>query len=363
MKFQKWKSGWKKVQRKRTASFFSYCLISAVPSKAIKMDILSEIKRVLQLEGEAILECANRLEGEIAAEQLKKALYYLAGALEKGGKIIITGVGKSGKVAQKIAATLSSTGSLAIFLHPTEGLHGDLGIVQVRDVVLALSHTGNTEEIIKLLPSLKARGIPIIGLGGNRNSQLAAVCSAWIDASIEIEACPHNLAPTTSTTVALALGDAVAMALMQMRGFDAQSFAENHPGGSLGRRMNLRVQDLMVQGEALPLLGPEMPMEEVVNVSSRKKLGAVMVTEGRQLLGIITDGDIRRALKLKERFFDLKAKEVMTVNPVTVKPMVMAQEALELMENRPSQISVLPVVDELGYCLGLIRLHDLVRVF
>jgi arabinose-5-phosphate isomerase len=328
-----------------------------------KIEIVPEVIRVLQLEGNAILKCAEKFHSGVASEALGKALSLLHQSLEEGGKIIVTGVGKSGKVGQKIAATLSSTGSLAVFLHPTEGLHGDLGIIRPKDVILALSYTGNTDELIRMIPSLKSLQVKIIGLGGNSHSQLAMHCDAWIDGQVEGEACPHNLAPTSSTTLALALGDAIAVTLMQLRGFNAASFALNHPGGSLGRKLNLRVRDLMQSGKVVPTVGPNASMREVVEASTEKKLGAVLVVEGQKMLGIITDGDLRRQLQYEEKFFQFKAKEIMTSKPVTVSPDDMAQSALELMENRPSQISVLPVINTDGSWKGLIRLHDLVRAF
>ncbi|OFZ21304.1 MAG: hypothetical protein A2X94_07590 [Bdellovibrionales bacterium GWB1_55_8] len=327
-------------------------------------DILAEITRVLTLEGNSILRCAERIVNDpVAGRQLESAIAHMNASLSRGGKIVVTGVGKSGKVGQKIAATLCSTGSLAVFLHPTEGLHGDLGIIRSEDTVLALSYTGNTDELVRLLPLLKKMNVPVIGLGGNRGSQLAAQCDAWIDGFVEQEACPHNLAPTASTTLALSLGDALAIALMQLRGFDAQAFARNHPGGSLGNRLHLRVEDLMHQGDAVPVLSASASMDEVVVASSRKKLGAVLVVDGPKLLGIITDGDLRRALQHREKFFSFKAEDVMTRNPVTVTPDLLAKAALDLMENRPSQISVLPVVDNDSKWIGMVRLHDLARLF
>jgi arabinose-5-phosphate isomerase len=327
-------------------------------------DVVAEAARVLQLEGSAILRCAERVSGTAAGAQFRKALEIFQRALDGGGKLVVTGVGKSGKVAQKIAATLASTGSFAIYLHPTEGLHGDLGVVTARDAVLALSYTGNTDELVRLVPSLRQLRVPIVGLGGNSKSRLAELCDAWVDGAIEQEACPHNLAPTTSTTLALALGDAIAVALMQLRGFDAKAFAQNHPGGSLGRRLNLTVGDVMHSGDAVGTLGAEASMDEVVGLSTRKKLGGVLVVDGTRLLGIITDGDIRRALQHREKFFGFRAADVMTREPVTATPDLMASEALALMENRPSQISVLPVVDPADRrWLGLLRLHDLVRAF
>jgi arabinose-5-phosphate isomerase len=326
-----------------------------------EIEIVPEVVRVLKMEGEAILNCMSRLKDSKRASQLTLAFSLFQKSLSSGGKIVLTGVGKSGKIAQKIAATLCSTGSLAVYIHPTEGLHGDLGLVQSGDVVLALSNTGNTDEVVRLLPTLKNQGVAVVGMGGNLNSKLAESCDAWIDAEVENEACPHNLAPTTSTTLALALGDAIAITLMQLRGFDEKSFARNHPGGGLGKRLHLKVQDLMQSGKTLPLLGPTARMEQVIVVSTEKKLGAVLIVERNQLLGIITDGDLRRALQHKEKFFSMTAEQVMTKNPVTADAQMMAQEALKLMEERPSQISVLPVVDSENNYQGLLRLHDLLR--
>jgi arabinose-5-phosphate isomerase len=329
----------------------------------VKINVLNEVARVLKTEGQAILDCAERLSRSApnpSAEAIERAVSMMARSLEQGGKIIVTGVGKSGKVGQKVAATLCSTGSLAVFLHPTEGLHGDLGVLTSKDVVLAFTYTGNTDELVRLLPAIKGMGVPVIGIGGNAQSRVAAQCDAWIDAAVGQEACPHNLAPTSSTTLALAMGDALALALMQLRGFDANAFAQNHPGGALGRRLHLRVSDIMHSGDSVPVVTAKASMEEVVVVSTRKKLGAVLVADGPKLLGIVTDGDLRRALQHREKFFDLKADEVMTAKPVTASVSMMAQEALELMENRPSQISVLPVVDSQGNWKGIVRLHDLI---
>jgi arabinose-5-phosphate isomerase len=252
---------------------------------------------------------------------------------------------------------------LAVFLHPTEGLHGDIGLIRSNDAILALSYTGNSDELVRLIPSLKSMGTSVIGLGGNFGSKLASLSDVWLDAYVETEACPYNLAPTTSTTLALAMGDAIAITLMQLRGFDSQSFANFHPGGSLGRRLNLNVEDLMHTGDAVPIVSPLATMEEVVIVSTQKKLGAVLVVESHRLLGIITDGDLRRSLKHREKFFHMKAQEVMTVQPVTASPGMKAELALQLMEERASQISVLPVIDDQGYWKGLLRLHDLIRSF
>lgn len=315
----------------------------------------------LEIEARALRSCAERLSHPEPRALLDSVVAHLDRTLAQGAKIVLTGVGKSGKIAEKIAATLSSTGSLAVFVHPTEGLHGDLGLFRENDAVIAISYTGNTEEIIQLLPSLKKRGITVIGIGGNAQSKLARDCSYWIDASVEKEACPHNLAPTASTTLALALGDALAVALMKRRGFDAQNFAENHPGGSLGRRLHLRVKDLMHQGKDLPRVSQEASMKEVVVRSTEKKLGAVLVLEKERLLGIITDGDIRRALQHEEKFFTFRARDIMTAQPTVCAPETPLLEALSAMRDRPSQISVLPVVDAQGHCVGILRLHDVIQ--
>ena len=327
-------------------------------------DVVREFTRVLELEGQAIAACAKRYQNPEAGAELKRAVEFLRKSLESGGKIVVTGIGKSGKVAQKIVATMCSTGSLAVYLHPSEGLHGDLGVVTARDSVLALSYTGNTEELLSLLPSLKSLSVPVIGIGGNAQSRLGASCDAWLDGSVEQEACPHNLAPTSSTTLALAIGDALALALMQLRGFDQAAFAQNHPGGALGRKLSLRVADVMHTGEAVAAVAPEVKMDEVLLAMTRKPLGAALVVSpDGKLLGIVTEGDVRRALAHREKFFGLSASDVMTAKPVTVLPNSLAHTALELMENRKSQIYVLPIVDDRGHWKGLLRLHDLARLF
>jgi arabinose-5-phosphate isomerase len=319
---------------------------------------------VLELESQALHAAAQRIQLEPRSQEgILKAVKILQEALEKGRKIVVTGIGKSGKIGEKIAATLSSTGSLAVFLHPTEGLHGDLGIVAEGDCVLAISHTGNTEELIRLIPSLKARKARILALCGHSESRLVKASDAWIDSGITQEACPHNLAPTSSTTLALALGDAIAVSLMRLRGFDAQAFARNHPGGSLGARLTLTVADLMHPiGEDVFSLPLNATMDEVLLTTTRQKLGAVLISsKDGSLAGLITDGDIRRALSHRERFFNLRAEEVMTRAPITTHPEELAWTALEKMENRPSQINVLPVLQADGKAAGLLRLHDLVR--
>jgi arabinose-5-phosphate isomerase len=318
------------------------------------------VKRVvelLKLEATAINQAAERLQ----IEQLEKVLNLL---INCQGKVVLTGVGKSGIVAQKIAATLCSIGNVAVYLHPCDALHGDLGIITASDVVILFSNSGETQELIEIVPHLKHRQVPIIGILGNLDSTLACRVDVVLDASVECEACPLNLAPTTSTTVALAIGDAVAMTLMQMRSITPQDFALNHPAGRLGKRLTLRVVDLMHQGEDNPVIIPQASWIEIVSAITKGGLGAVnVINEKGELLGIITDGDLRRSIaKIDPKDLkNLQAAAIMAENPVTVQPEQLAYDALQLMENRSSQISVLPVVDEVNYCVGLLRLHDIAR--
>ncbi len=327
-------------------------------------ELLSEIRRTLVLEADSIHATAQALQpGDPRADAWISAIKLLEAGLERGGKIVVTGIGKSGKIGSKIAATLASTGSQATYLHPPEGLHGDLGFVQSKDVVIALSYTGNTEELLRVLPAFKALKTPVIAITGNLRSHLAEAADCVIDASVAVEACPHNLAPTSSTTLTLAIGDALAVTLMKLRRFDADSFARNHPGGSIGRRLNLSVADCMQKGDAVGTVLESTPMDQVVITATQKRLGAVLVIRDEKLIGIITDGDIRKSLSHRERFFQMLASEVMTAHPVTAIPEMPAREAIALMENRKSQINVLPVVDRDGKWKGLLRLHDLLQTF
>ena len=328
------------------------------------MDTLLEFKKVLEIETQALSDCLSRLTQKEFQKQIEGAVECMLKSLSKGGKIVVTGVGKSGKVGQKISATLSSTGSLSVFLHPTEGLHGDLGLVTSGDVVLALSYSGNTEELLRLLPSLKNRKVPIIAIAGHKESRLQNFSDFWIDASVSQEACPHNLAPTSSTTLTLAIGDALAITLMKKRGFMPENFAENHPGGAIGNRLTLKVSELMLGKADVSIASPETSVDEVLVLIAAKTRGSVLVVDQNKLLGLITDGDIRRSLKHKEKFFNLKAKDLMTVKPLTITPDALAYDALKLMEKRPGgQIKELPVVDANQNWLGLIRLHDIVQFF
>ena len=318
----------------------------------------SQFSELLEHEAGAIRCAAERLQ----SPDLERALTLLAGC---ESKVIITGIGKSGFIARKIAATMTSTGTRAVFLHPSDALHGDIGILHSSDVVVILSNSGETDEILGMLPYLKNRGVPLIAIVGNVNSTVARNADAVLDASVDKETCPFNLAPTASTTVALAIGDALALTVMQIKGLTPEDFALNHPAGRLGKRLTLKVSDLMRKGDDNPTILPSASWFEVVSAITRGGLGAVnIVTDAGILAGIITDGDLRRALQKinPSEFGSLSAESLMTRNPITTTPDELAYAALQLMENRPSQISVLPVVDGDRRSVGLLRLHDLVRI-
>jgi len=316
-------------------------------------DLSLSVREFLVQEARSIELAAERLD----SNAIHKALKLL---LECKGKVIVTGVGKSGVIANKIAETMTSTGTVAIFLHPSDALHGGLGIITKGDCVIAISNSGETDEILMLLPSLEKRKVSIIAIVGNTKSTLARRSDVVLDASVDREACPLNLAPTNSTTVALAIGDAIAMALMIAKGLTAEDFAANHPAGRLGKRLTLRVKDLMHES---PDVMPDSGWIEVISKISQYGLGAVtVVNEKKHLLGIITDGDLRRTVERTDpqKLIFLTAERMMTSSPVVAEAEMLAYDALQLMENRPSQISVLPVVKN-GKCIGLIRLHDIVR--
>jgi arabinose-5-phosphate isomerase len=318
---------------------------------------LSDVQELLQLESNAIAQTATRLD----PAQVERVVDLIA---ECKGNVIILGVGKSGIIGQKIAATMTSTGTAALYLHPSDALHGGLGIVQPDDVVIVLSNSGETDEIVGMLPYLKNRQVAIIAIVGNLNSTLARRADAVLDASVDQEACPLNLAPTTSTTVALAIGDALAMTVMKVKGLTTDDFAVNHPAGRLGKRLTLRVADLMHRNGENPTIATGSSWVEVVRAISKGGLGAVCVVDPNgRLAGIITDGDLRRAIERTshDALAKLTCAEFMTRQPTVATPHLLAFDALRLMEDRPSQISVLPVVDEDQICVGIIRVHDIVR--
>ncbi len=311
---------------------------------------LSTARRVLQIEAQAILDVLARLDASF--ERAVDLLFACK------GRVVVTGMGKSGLIARKVSATLSSTGTPSFFLHPAEALHGDLGMLARGDAMLAVSYGGETEEIIRLLEALKRLEIPLVTLTGNVNSTLAEASAVVLDASVREEACSLNLAPTASTTVAMALGDALAVSLLERRDFRQDDFAALHPAGRLGKKL-LRVEHLMHAGNDMPRVSPETPMPDAFHEMSKKGLGmtTVIQPDGR-LAGIITDGDLRRLMeKHRGATLEMTAGACMTRNPQTIGPHVLASEALNLMEKR--KITSLAVVDEAGGVLGVVHLHDL----
>ena len=317
----------------------------------------AQVVALLRMESEAVARAATR----VGREEVERAVGLLASCR---GKVVAVGVGKSGHIAQKVAATLTSTSTPAVFLHPSDALHGSIGLVNGDDIVLVFSNSGETAEVLELLPYLQHRRAPVIAVVGNLSSSLARRADVVLDASVEQEACPLNLAPTTSTTVALAIGDALAMTLMGVKGLTPEDFALNHPGGRIGKRLTLKVSDLMHGGDENPTVRASATLIEAVRAISRGGLGAVNVVDASgRLEGVITDGDVRRALQRVE-LEDLAAltcEGLMTRRPVVAAPDMLAHAALQLMENRPSQIAVLPIVEPDGRCVGLLRLHDIVR--
>jgi arabinose-5-phosphate isomerase len=308
-------------------------------------------RRVLQTEAEAILALINRLDA-----RFERAVQLL---LECRGRVILTGMGKSGIVCRKIAATMSSTGTPAFFLHPAEAIHGDLGVVQSDDVVIALSYSGETEELLRLLETMRRIGARLIAITGAPGSTLGQAADVAIDGGVTEEACPLNLVPTASTTAALAIGDALAITVASRKGFRQEDFANLHPGGKLGKRL-MRVEHLMHTGEDLPNVRTDTAMRDVIYEMSRKGLGMTCVTGGdERLAGIITDGDLRRHMSATPSILGLQAGEVMTRNPVTIRQGLLAVEALNVMEQK--KITSLPVVAADGRLEGVLHIHDLWR--
>ncbi|WP_217360696.1 KpsF/GutQ family sugar-phosphate isomerase [Campylobacter lari] len=288
-----------------------------------QIDAIKIAKEVFEIESKTILDLCDNLD-----KDFNKAVELI---LSSKGRCVVSGMGKSGHIGAKIAATLASTGTPSFFMHPGEALHGDLGMLTSEDVLLAISNSGETEEVLKLIPVIKKRKIPLIVMAGNQNSTLAKQADIFINIAVKKEACPLQLAPTSSTTATLAMGDAIAVALMRARNFRPDDFALFHPGGSLGRKLLTRVGDLMVSNN-LPIVNPESEFNELVDVMTSGKLGLCIVLENEKLVGIITDGDLRRALRTNDKpRFDFKAKEIMSDSPKTIEASAMASEAEELM--------------------------------
>jgi arabinose-5-phosphate isomerase len=307
-------------------------------------------RKVLEIESEAIRELIGRIDGSF--DRAVELLFACA------GRVVVTGMGKSGIIGQKISATLASTGTPSLVLHPSDAIHGDLGRIVKGDVVITISSSGDTAEILALLPTIKRMGVPIVAMTGNPRSALATASEVHLDASIRQEACPLGLAPTASTTVALALGDALAMAVLERRGFTAEDFAERHPGGQLGKKL-VRVEDLMHTGDQIPHVCPADKMKDVLFEMTRKRLGLTTVidADGR-LLGMISDGDLRRGMERHGyTFLDHTAEECMTRTPALIGRRELATRALDVMEQK--KITSLLVIDDGGTVEGVLHLHDL----
>ncbi len=315
------------------------------------MPDLTLARKVLQTEAAAILALEGRIDDKFA-----RAVTLIRNCR---GRVIVTGMGKSGIICRKIAATLASTGTPAFFLHPAEAVHGDLGVIQADDVVIAMSYSGETEELTRVLETLKRIGAPLVAITGDITSTLAQSADIALDCSVSEEACPMNLVPTASTTAALALGDALAMTVLVEKGFKPEDFANLHPGGKLGKKL-MRVEQLMNAGDALPVVQLHTAMRDVIYEMSRKKLGmtAVVEKDGR-VAGIITDGDLRRKMATTPNILDLVARDVMTADPVAIPHTTLAAEALALMEQR--KITSIVVIDTQRRVEGVVHLHDLWR--
>ncbi|MBD3792264.1 MAG: KpsF/GutQ family sugar-phosphate isomerase [Campylobacterales bacterium] len=316
------------------------------------MDLITIAQETFQIEADALLRASERLDHRFldAVELIYKTK----------GKLIVTGVGKSGLVGAKMAATFASTGTSSFFLHPTEALHGDLGMISYGDAVLAISNSGESEELTKILPHIKRFDIPLIGMTGNPDSSLGRYADVFLDISVEKEACPLGAAPTTSTTLTMAIGDALAVALMRKRGFKHEDFASFHPGGSLGKKLFVKIRDLM-QTENLPVISEETTLKEAVVVMSEGKMGTVLIVDQHGVLkALLSDGDLRRALMKKDFDLNYPAITYATLHPTSYQNTeLLASDALEIIETR--RIQLLPITDHDGRIIGVLHIHDLVN--
>ena len=314
--------------------------------------LLARARTVLDIEAGAIQALSPRL-GEVFVQAASLIL-------KCTGRLVVMGMGKSGHVGNKLAATFASTGTPAFFVHPAEASHGDIGMITAQDVVIAISNSGETTELLGILPVIKRLGTPIIAMTGRSDSTLARAASVTLDISVSTEACPLNLAPTASTTATLALGDALAVAVLEARGFTEQDFARSHPGGALGRKLLLYVEDVMRTGAQLPAVAPDALLREGLLEMSRKGMGLATVVDAQhQLLGVFTDGDLRRALDKHIDLHTTTMRDVMTPNPKRATPRMLAAEAVNLMDTY--RITALPVTDEQGLVIGALNVHDLLR--
>lgn len=316
--------------------------------------VIEEARRVIIAEADALIAMAERVD-----QAFDRAVNII---LASSGRVVVSGMGKSGLIGQKIASTMASTGTPALFLHPAEGIHGDLGMIMKGDVVIAISNSGETEEVLRILPVIKRLGASLIGMSGNPSSTLARSSDVFLDVSVREEACPLGLAPTSSTTATLAMGDALAVVLLGQRGFRAEDFAVFHPGGSLGKKLFLRVEDLMHRGEEIPLVSEQTVMKDVLFVISSKRMGVTGVTgvDGA-LNGVITDGDLRRTLEKGSDIFERRASDIMKLNPRRIKRHELAAAALQIMEQH-AITSLFVFDDDQSRCpCGIVHLHDILR--
>jgi arabinose-5-phosphate isomerase len=322
-----------------------------IEPKADPASLIAAGRRAIEIEGRALAALLPRLDASFARA--------CTVCLACTGRVIVTGMGKSGHIAGKIAATLASTGTPSFFMHAAEASHGDIGMITREDALLAISNSGETSEVLLLIPHASRLGVPLIAVTGNDKSSLARAATVHLDVSVAEEACPLNLAPTASTTVTLALGDALAVALLEARGFTPQDFARSHPGGTLGRKLLLHVADVMRTGEDLPVVSPDARLAEGLVMMSRKGLGMCVVAAGGRMLGVFTDGDLRRALDHRIDVHQTTMREVMISPGKSVRPQELAAEAAHLMEKH--SITALPVVDTGGALVGALNVHDLLR--
>jgi len=316
-------------------------------------EIIQKGKEVIRIEAEAVANLSESIN-----DQFIKAINTIS---ESKGRVVLTGMGKSGLIARKIVATLNSTGTAAIYLHPTDALHGDLGMVRKEDVVILISKSGNTEEIANLLPMLKRLGVKMIAMCGSESSRVAKECDIFLNISVKEEACPYDLAPTASTTATLAMGDALSVVLLQTRNFTIEDFAFLHPGGSLGKRLSLKISEIMIKDERVPIVEEDASLKDVIIEITSKRLGTTCVVNSSGVLtGIITDGDLRRLLEKTLEIKNLIAKDVMTRKPKVLKENYLASFALQQMENY--KITSLIITGDGNKPIGIVHLHDLINL-
>lgn len=339
-------------KRKRTNKFKSNKVLERFCDLTTK-EIIEKGREVIRIESEAVANLAESINEDFA--KAVETIYQCK------GRIVLTGMGKSGLIARKIVATLNSTGTAAIYLHPTDALHGDLGMVRKEDVVILISNSGSTEEIIKLIPMFKRLNVTLIAMCGKKDSILVRECNIFLNINVKEEACPHDLAPTSSTTATLAMGDALAVVLVEKRGFTIEDFAYLHPGGSLGKRLSLQIKEIMISGERVPIVIEEASLKDVILEITSKRLGTTCVVNSKGILtGVITDGDLRRLLEKTLEIKNLVARDIMTKNPKVINEDILASFALQQMEN--FKITAMIVINDSSKPIGIVHLHDLINL-